>query len=134
VLAVTDTRLTALCLGLPNLDFTEARDSEWQWHQLDCKQVCTVLQTDKHASTPSLSFLQAGCHSCHPTNSVKALKELVLAVRIGQSILLEVYHTGQPELALILLMFLKKNFSVHVCFCFITVCLLFLASSNCADV
>ena len=109
MLAVTDTRLTALCLGLPNLDFTEARDSEWQWHQLDCKQVCTVLQTDKHASTPSLSFLQAGCHSCHPTNSVKALKELMLAVRIGQSILLEVYHTGQPKLALILLMF-KKTF------------------------
>jgi len=46
----THTRLTALCLGLPagsprhrvsqyqkgktSLDFTEARDSEWQWHQL----------------------------------------------------------------------------------------------------
>ena len=27
-----------------------------------------------HASTPPLSFLQAGCHSCHPTNSVKAPK------------------------------------------------------------
>jgi len=32
------------------------------------------LQTDKHASTPPLSFLQAGCPSCRPTNSVKALK------------------------------------------------------------
>jgi len=38
-------------------------------------QVCTSLQTDNHASTPPLSFLQAGCPSCHPTNSVKALKE-----------------------------------------------------------
>jgi len=37
-------------------------------------QVCTSLQTDNHASTPLLSFLQAGCPSCHPTNSVKALK------------------------------------------------------------
>jgi len=37
-------------------------------------QVCTSLQTDNHASTPPLSFLQAGCPSCHPTNSVKALK------------------------------------------------------------
>ena len=27
-----------------------------------------------HISTPPLSFLQAGCPSCHPTNSVKALK------------------------------------------------------------
>jgi len=24
-----------------NLDFTEARDSEWQWHQLGQMQVCT---------------------------------------------------------------------------------------------
>jgi len=39
-----------------NLDFTEARDSEWQWHQLDHMQVCTSLQTDNHASTPPLSF------------------------------------------------------------------------------
>jgi len=37
-------------------------------------QVCTSLQTDNHASTPLLSFLQAGCPSCRPTNSVKALK------------------------------------------------------------
>ena len=37
-------------------------------------QVCTSLQTDNHAITPPLGFLQAGCPSCHPTNSVKALK------------------------------------------------------------
>jgi len=63
--------------GKTNLAFTGARDSEWQWHQLGCKQVCTSLQTDNHASTPPLSFLQAGCPSCGPTNSVKALKELI---------------------------------------------------------
>ena len=57
-----------------NLDFTEARDSQWQWHQLGHMQVCTSLPTDNHASTPPLSFLQAGCPSCHPTDSVKALK------------------------------------------------------------
>ena len=60
--------------GKTNLDFTEARDSEWQWHQLGCMQVCTLLQTDNHASTSPLSFLQAGCPSCLPTNSIKALK------------------------------------------------------------
>ena len=38
-------------------------------------QVCTSFQTDNHASTPPLRFLQAGCPSCHPTNSVKALKQ-----------------------------------------------------------
>ena len=60
--------------GRINLDFTEARDSEWQWHQLGYMQVCTSLQTDNHASTPPLSFLQAGCPSCRLTNSIKALK------------------------------------------------------------
>jgi len=63
--------------GETNLDFIEARDSEWQWHQLDRMQVCTSLQADNHASTSPLGFLQAGCPSCHPTNSVKALKAKV---------------------------------------------------------
>jgi len=60
--------------GKTNLDLYEARDSEWQWHQLGRMQVCTSLQTDNHASTPPLCFLQAGCPSCHPTNGVKTLK------------------------------------------------------------
>ena len=67
------TRVSLYQKGKPNLDFTEARDSEWQWHQLGHMQVCTSLQTDKHAGTPPLSFLQTGCPSCRPTNSVKAL-------------------------------------------------------------
>ena len=36
-------------------------------------QVCTSLLTDNHTRTPPLSYLQAGCPSCRPTNSVKAL-------------------------------------------------------------
>jgi len=80
----THTRLTARFSGTArvgryqkgkaNLDFTGARDSEWQWHQLGYMQVCTSLQTDNRASTSPLSFLQAGCPSCRPTNNVKALK------------------------------------------------------------
>ena len=62
--------------GKTNLDFTEARESEWQWLQLGYMQVCTSLQTDNYASTPPLSFLQAGYPSCRPTNSIKALKAL----------------------------------------------------------
>jgi len=42
--------------GKTNLDFTEARDSEWQRHQLGHVQVCTLLQTDNRASTPPLMF------------------------------------------------------------------------------
>jgi len=72
----------ALCPGLPgrericDLDFTEERDSEWQWHQLDHMQVCTSLQTDNHAAphhsvfTGWMLFLPPN----GPTNSVKALK------------------------------------------------------------
>ena len=36
------------------------------------------LLTDNHASTPPLSYLQAGCLSCRPTNSIKALKAKVI--------------------------------------------------------
>jgi len=36
--------------GKTNLDFTEARDSEWQWHQLGRMQ-------DNHASTTPLGFI-----------------------------------------------------------------------------
>ena len=83
----THTHLTALCPGLPgsagtrkvktNLDFTEARDSEWQWHQLGRMQLCTPQTRQITTPAPHCSvFLQAGCPSCRPTNSVKALKAL----------------------------------------------------------
>ena len=55
--AHTHTRLTALFCrttrvsryqkGKTNLDFTEARDSEWQWHQLDYMKVYTHLTPDR---------------------------------------------------------------------------------------
>jgi len=54
------------------VDFTEARDSEWQWHRLDCMPVCTLLQTENHASTPSLSFYRR--IPFLPPNHIKALK------------------------------------------------------------
>jgi len=66
--------------GKTSLDFIEARNSERQWHQLGHMQVCTSLQTENHASTPPLSFLQAGRPSCHTTNSVKALKGYIIQV------------------------------------------------------
>ena len=79
------TRLTALCPGQPWWAGTRKVKpiwillkqeivSEWQWHQLGHMQVCTSLQTDNHASTQPLSFLQGGCPSCCPTNSVHTLK------------------------------------------------------------
>ena len=67
------TRVSQYQKGKTNLDFTEARDSDWQWHQLGHMQICTLLQTDNHVSTPPH-------HSAfyRPTNSVKALKENVV--------------------------------------------------------
>ena len=50
------TRVGRYQKGKTNLDFTEARDSEWQWHQLGHMQVCTSIQTDNHASTSPLKF------------------------------------------------------------------------------
>ena len=65
------TRMGQYQKGKTNLDFTEARDSEWQW--AICKSAPHSRQIN-HASTSPLSFLQAGCPCCHPTNSIKALK------------------------------------------------------------
>ena len=50
------TRVSRYQKGKTNLDFTEARDSEWQRNQLGHMQICTSLQTNNHASTPPLSF------------------------------------------------------------------------------
>jgi len=50
-LTARNTRVSWYQKGKTNLDYTEARDSEWQWHQLGHMQVCTSLQTDNHANT-----------------------------------------------------------------------------------
>jgi len=49
-------------------------------------ETCTMIQTHNHPSIPPLSFLQAGCPSCCPTNSIKALKAMrmiLLTLYIG---------------------------------------------------
>jgi len=61
------TRVGRYQKGKTNLDFTEARDSEWQWYQLGHMQVCTSLITDNHASTSPLSFF-TGRMPCLPPN------------------------------------------------------------------
>ena len=62
--------------GKTNLDFTEARDSEWQWHGISWA-ICKSVPRCRWITTPAPHhsvFLQAGCPSCRPTNSIKALK------------------------------------------------------------
>jgi len=60
-----------------NLDLLEQEIYyERQWHLLGYMQVCTSSQTTTPTSHYSV-FLQSGCPSCRPTNSVKALKEII---------------------------------------------------------
>ena len=72
------TRVSWYQKGKTNLDFTEARDSEWQWHQLGDMQVCTLLQIDYHASTRPLSF--TGRVSFLPPNQQRQSTEGQLSV------------------------------------------------------
>jgi len=62
--------------GKTNLDFTEARDNEWQWHQLGHMEICLSLQTDNHASTPPLSFYRLDALSAAQTTVSKHLKNV----------------------------------------------------------
>jgi len=68
------TRVRRYQEGKTNLDFTEATDSEWQWHQLGHMQICTSLQTDNHDSTPPLSFYRPDALPAGQPTGVKALK------------------------------------------------------------
>ena len=56
---------------------------------------CTSLQTDNHASTSSLKFLRAGCPSCRPTNSVKALT--IKSVWICVCMFSKIFQTDQSR-------------------------------------
>ena len=45
------TRVSRYQKGKTNLDFTEARDSEWQWHQLG-KSICKSVPCSRQITTP----------------------------------------------------------------------------------
>ena len=55
------TRVSQYQKGKTNLDFTEARDSEWQWHQLGHMQVCTRSRQITMLAPHHSVFLQARC-------------------------------------------------------------------------
>ena len=78
----THTRLTALCPRLPGWAGTRKVKPIW----ISPKQETVsgsgiswaICKSASRSSTPPLSFLQAGCPSCRPTNSVKALKATII--------------------------------------------------------
>ena len=83
----THTRLTALFLGLPGWAGTRKVKPIWILLEQEtvsgsgiswavCKSAPRSRQITMSAPHYSQVFLQAGCPSCRPTNSVKALKAL----------------------------------------------------------
>ena len=77
-LSGTITQVSRFQKGKTNLDFTEERDSERQWHQLGHMQVCTSLQTDNYASTPPLSFYRPDALSAaQPTASKHWRRDMI---------------------------------------------------------
>ena len=77
--------------GKTNLDFTEARDSEVSGSGISWA-ICKSAPRSRQITTPTPHrsvFLQAGCPSCRPTNSVKALK----AKAINYLLIFEKLHT-----------------------------------------
>ena len=63
------TRVSRYQKGKTNLDFTEARDSEWQWHQLGRMQVCTSLQTTMPSPHHSVFYRPDALPATQPTAS-----------------------------------------------------------------
>jgi len=76
------TRVSRYQKDKTNLDFTEARDGEWQWHQLGHMQVCTSIQTDDHASTlPPLSLYRQ--MPFLPPNQQRQSTDVTAAAAVG---------------------------------------------------
>jgi len=76
------TRVSWYQKGKTNLDFTEARDSKWQWHQLGhIMQVCISLQTDNHASTPTLKFFAGRAPFLPPNQQCQSTEGTVRTLR-----------------------------------------------------
>jgi len=70
--------------GKTNLDLTEARDSEWQWHQLG---MCKSAPCSRQITTPAPHrsvFLQAGCPSCRPTKASTHWRDLLSLINRSQ--------------------------------------------------
>ena len=59
--------------------------SKWQWHQLGHMQVCTLLQTDNHASTPPLR--PDALPAAQPTAS-KHWRQIIIIIHWYNAILL----------------------------------------------
>ena len=79
ILTNTHTRLTALCPGLPGWAGTRKVEPIWTLLKQEAVSGSGWGICSRQITTPAphhSSFVQAGCPSCRPTNSVKSLKAL----------------------------------------------------------
>ena len=79
----THTRLMALFPGLPG--WAGTRKVKPIWILLEQETVGGSGRQITMPASSSLSFLQAGCPSCRPTNSVKALKAIIVLWQVIQN-------------------------------------------------
>ena len=76
------TRVSRYQKGKSHLDFTEQETVSGSG--ISCMghmQVCTSLEADNLACFPPLSFLQAGCPSCRPTNSTEGKNMKIISAQ-----------------------------------------------------
>jgi len=76
--------------GKTNLDFTEARDSEWQWHQLGHMQVSTLLTwvVPEKRAVKRVCVCVCYCFLTPVLNS-QGMKKLCYAIQTSTKIKLE---------------------------------------------
>ena len=67
--------------GKTDLDFTEARDSEWQWHQLGHMQVCSSFQRDNHASIPLSQFFTGRMPFLPPNQQRQSTDGMIIEIK-----------------------------------------------------
>ena len=91
------TRVSRYQKGYTSLDFTEARDSEWQWHQLGHMQVCISLRTDNHASTPPLKFFTGRMPFLPPNQQRQSTKKIVCHITVTKALCIALLGLGMQE-------------------------------------
>ena len=80
--------------GKINLDFTEARDSEWQWHQLGRMQVCTSLQTETTPAPHQSFYRPDALPATQPTASKhrRPNRQCVCIIRLSEALRLSTFY------------------------------------------
>ena len=72
--------------GKTNLDFTEARDSEWQWHQLGHMQVLHVAPERQPRQHPTTQFFTGRIPFLPPNQQRQSTEGATLHSSLGRNV------------------------------------------------